>query len=111
MPTYQKFLVGEADRFDPANFPDLTPCLQQIVAQLNRESAGPKTEMLLSFVKDHRIKSQLVTDHPVLANLISTKSLPLAMLEDLFESSKSNPSFRTDLEKFVSAYFAAAPLY
>ncbi|GAA4746215.1 hypothetical protein [Flavisolibacter ginsenosidimutans] len=111
MPTYQKFRVGESNSFDPASFPELQPCLQQIVAQLNRESAGPKTEMLLSFVKDHRIKSQLVADHPALANLISTKSLPLAVLEDLFESSRTNPSFRNDLEKFVSAYFAAAPLY
>ena len=108
---YHKFLVRETDRFDPCNFPQLQTSLEQIVTQLNREPAGPKADMLLSFVKDHCINSQQVVDHPRLATLISTKSLPLGSIEDLFESSRGNPSFKKDLEAHIRSYFATVHLY
>jgi len=108
---YQKFLIKETDRFDPANFPQLGGCLETIVVQLNREPAGPKAEMLLSFARDHCLSSQHVSDYPRLASLISTKSVPLGVVEELFESSKGNPSFAKDLEAHVRSYLAAVPLY
>lgn len=111
MSMYQKFLIKETDRFDPSNFPQLDACLEKIVVQLNREPAGPKAEMLLSFVKNHSIRSQQVVDHPAVATLISTKSLPLGVMEDLFESSRSNPSFQKGMECHVRFYFTAAHLY
>lgn len=111
MATFQKFSIGQTDRFDPANFPQLQTSLQKIVEQLNREPAGPKAEMLLSFVKDHCIRSQYVTDHPGAASLISTKSLPLGVLEDLFESCRNNPSFKRELEDYILSQMAAAKLY
>lgn len=111
MSMYHKFLIKETDRFDPANFPELKTCLEQIVLQLNREPAGPKAEMLLSFVKDHCINSQFVLNHPKPAALISTKSLPLGVVEDMFEASKGNPSFRNNMKTYVRSYFTAAPLY
>lgn len=110
MSVYHKFLIGEADRFDPANFPQLATCLAQIVVQLNREQAGPKADMLLSFVKDHSINSQQVIDHPKVASLLSTKSLPLGTIEDLFESSRNNLLFKKGLETHIRSYFQAANL-
>jgi hypothetical protein len=85
--------------------------LEQIAGQLNQEAAGPKAEMLLSSVQDHCISSQRVVNHPRLATLISTESLPLCVLEDLFESRKCNPSFKKDMETHIHSYFAASPLY
>lgn len=111
MAIYQRFLVKETDRFDPANFPQLETSLDQIVKQLNREPAGPKADMLLSFVKDHSINSQHVVDHPGLAAMISTKSLPLGSLEDLFESGRNNPLFKQGLEAHIRSCFATAHLY
>jgi hypothetical protein len=108
---YQKFLIKETDHFDPSNFPQLKACLEKIVVQLNREPAGPKAEMLLSFVKNHSINSQQVVAHQALAALISTKSLPLGVMEDLFESSRSNLSFQQDMETHIRSYFTAAHLY
>lgn len=111
MSYYHKFLIRETDYFDSTNFPQLDGCLQTIVEELNREPAGPKAEMLLSFVKDHSLNSQHVVDYPRLALLISTRSLPLAVVEDLFESSRGNLLFKKALEAHVRSYFAAAPLY
>ena len=110
MAVYQKFLIRETDRFDPTYFPQLETCLEQVVTQLNREQAGPKADMVLSFVKDHYISSQQVIDHPKVASLISTKSLPLGTMEDLFESSRNNPLFKKALEQHIRSYFLAANL-
>lgn len=111
MSMYHKFLVQETDRFVPDNFPPIKASLETIVVLLNREPAGPKADMLLSFVKDHSMSSQHVAEHPGLASLISTKSLPLGSLEALFESSRNNPLFKKDLEAYIRSYFAAAHLY
>lgn len=111
MSMYQKFLIRETDHFNPAQFPQLQASLEKIVEQLNREPAAPKAEMLLSFVKDHSISSQYVQDHPSVASLISTKALPLGVLEDLFEASRNNPTFKRQLEEHIRHGMAAAKLY
>lgn len=107
MITYQMFLIKETDRFDPSVFPQLTDSLQQTVAQLATTPSGPSTAMIVSFVKDHRIDSQLVRDNPQLASQISTKALPLTVMEQLFESSRQNPGYRRDLEEYITAYLSS----
>lgn len=111
MPIYQKFLIRETDHFDAATFPQLEASLEKIVTALNREPAGPKADMLLSFVKDHSIESHHVTDHSSLASAISTKAIPLGVMEDLFESSKNNPQFKKELEAYIRSYLVSAHLY
>lgn len=101
---YQKFLIKETDRFDPLTFPQLEESLQQTLVLLATEPAGPSTTMIISFVKAHSINSQQAVDHPQLAALISSNSLPLAVMEDLFESSRKNPAFQQGLEGYIKAY-------
>lgn len=98
---YHKFQVGEADRFDAAHFPALQESLSDISGLLAGEPGGAAADMLLSFVKDHSINSQLVASHPRLATLISTKELPLGEMEGLFEASRKNPTFRLELETYI----------
>ncbi len=101
---HQKFQIGSVDQFLPAQFPQLETSLGQIMAQLAEEPAGPKAEMILSFVKNHSINSQQVKDFPELAHLISSKSVPLHVMEDLFEASRQNKVFTKQLEDYVRAY-------
>ncbi|RYG51504.1 MAG: hypothetical protein EOO01_08390 [Chitinophagaceae bacterium] len=98
---YHKFLIGEVDHFDAAQYPELQKSLVNISGKLAREPNGLAADMLLSFVKDHRINSQLVMNHPELAALISTKELPLGIMEDLFDASRKNPSFSQELESHI----------
>jgi hypothetical protein len=107
---YQKFLIEETDRFDPSVFPQLEECLQQTVAQLAMTPDGPSTAMIVSFVKDHCMDSQQVKDYPQLAGQISSKALPLSILEHLFESSRQNPVYRKDLEAYVTAYLTTGKM-
>ena len=100
----QKFLIRDTDRFVPSEYPHLEENLQQAAAQLANWSAGPKTEMMLSFVKDHSISSQQVKDHPELAKFISSHALPLHEMEALFEASRQNLLFRKQLENYIETY-------
>jgi hypothetical protein len=102
---YQKFFITDTDHFLPSKFPQLEASIQQIVKQLASEPAI-KTEMLLSFVKDHRISSKQVNDYPGLAGLISTQSLPLQIMEALFEAGRKNSVFTTELEEYIRMCFA-----
>lgn len=111
MLTYQKFLVNDTEQFEAANYPALEPSLRKMVTQLSSEPYGPKAEMILSFVKDHCMRSEQVAEHPALANLISSKTLSLQVVEDLFEASKKNPAFRKDLENYIAGYFRKANVY
>ncbi|MGZ3839269.1 MAG: hypothetical protein ACXVMS_16045 [Flavisolibacter sp.] len=108
--TYPQFHIKDTDRFVPFEFPQLEASLQQVVSKLGMEHQGPRAEMILSFVKDHRMNSQQVKDHPELANLISSKSLPLQVMENLFEAGRKNPLFEKDLEDYIKAYFNEASI-
>ena len=100
---YQKFLIRDTDVFDALQFPRLETSLQEVIVQLSAEEPGPKTEMLLSFVMYRSINSNLIKDHPGLAALISGNTLPLQVMEDLFESSKNNIGFRAGLKEYITA--------
>lgn len=101
MHTYQKITIGDKDVFEASLFPALENSLHQMAIQLALLPDGPKAAMLLSFVKHHSINSQQANDHPLLALAITSKNLPLGILEDLFESGRNNPAFQKELEKHI----------
>lgn len=107
---FQKFLIRNTSQFIPSDFPQLEESLQQVATQLAGKYEGPKTEMILSYVKDHSIRSQQVKDHPELAKLISSGSLPLYVIETLFDSSRPHPVFRKQLEEYVKGYLTEKDL-
>jgi len=105
MSIYQKYLVKNGDSFVPSHFPKLEDSLQQVIEQLAKEPEVPKTEMVLAFVKDHSINSQQAKDHPELTTMILSGSLPLKIMEELFESGNKNPLFRKGLEDYIRNCF------
>lgn len=102
---YQKFSIKETDHFISFDYPKLEASIQQVVEQLAAEPAA-KVGMILSFAKNHSIDSRQVQDYPGLARLISTKSIPLQEMEELFEAGRKNPVFIKELEDHVRSCFA-----
>lgn len=83
----------------------LTATLHQMVVQLANYPAGPKSEMILSFVQNHFLKVTQVAAHPEMSALIIGKSLTMHIMEDLFASSKQNPLFKKQLAVYIQQYF------
>jgi hypothetical protein len=102
---YQQFHIGNGDQFVPSMFPQLEESLKQVCEQLANWPSTPKGEMVISFVRFHSISSQQVKDHPELATLISSQSLPLHVMEALFESGRQNSLFSKQLEDYIGTFF------
>jgi hypothetical protein len=102
---YQKFSISATAHFVPSEFPQLEASIQQVIKQLAEEPVI-KVDMVLSFVKDHSINSTQVKANPGLAGLISTKSLPLQLMEALFEAGRNNRVFMQELEEYIRSRFA-----
>ena len=101
---YQRMSVPLSEPF-PSAFPFIQDVLVKIESALQGEQAACKTEMIISFVKDHAINSKQVKDHPALAIRISSGVLPLELLEDLFEAGNQNKLFRKQLEDYIRSFF------
>jgi len=102
---YQMFSIADTDHFIPTKFPQLEASIQKVIEQLAGEPPV-KMEMVLSFVKNHSMNSDQVRDNPGLAALISNRSLPLQLMEALFEAARKNSVFKTELGEHIKTCFA-----
>lgn len=102
---YEKFSISATAHFVPSEFPQLEASIRQVIKQLADEPAI-KVEMLLSFVKHHSINSIQVKENPGLASLISNQSLPLQLMEALFDAGRNNGVFIRELEEHIRCRFA-----
>lgn len=107
---YSKFLVNATDRFDPARFPQVDEDLDQLIVSMAALPSVLNTEMLISFCKDHCMQAEWVRTNPVLAEQISSKSLPLTNLEALFAACRTHTAFRGELEEYITGRFRTASL-
>lgn len=102
-----RYRIKDDDQFVPIEFPQIEEDVDLIVASMANWPTPQKTEMLLSFVKDHSMRSEWVSTNPELADMICTKTLPIKNLEALFASSTKNLLFRKQLEDYVTEKFGA----
>lgn len=96
---YKKYLVREADHFDPDNFPGVAEDLETIEMTMKASPALLSTETLLAFVKGQ--KQIGIESNPALANMVQSGSLPLQNLEALFDSCGENKKFSEQLENYI----------
>ena len=105
---YSKYLIKDTDQFVPFEFPQIEEDLDTLIGSMATLPSTQNTEMLLSFVKGHHMQSEWVNANPQLAEMISTKSLPVHNLEALFASSSKNLPFHKQLEAYVIQKFQAS---
>lgn len=105
---YSKYLVKDTDQFNPDHFPAITDDLDVIIASMAKSPGARHSVMLVSFAKDHSMESDWIRANPALAEMISSRTLPVSNLEALFASSGNNPSFRRQLEEYVLDRFRAS---
>jgi hypothetical protein len=93
--------IGEIEKFDPNNYPKIVAELTTMLASLKLIPVYFKREMVISYLKDHCMRTEWIAANPNLAALITSGNLATTHLEMLFESCRWNKSFRTDLERYV----------
>jgi hypothetical protein len=96
-----KYDISETAIFSAVNFPEIVNELEVISQAIFAVPERFKSEIVVSFVKFHMVKSEWANLSPMLVKLISARSLPISNMERLFESSKNNKVFLKDLENFI----------
>lgn len=86
--------------FKPSDYAEITKNIADLNAQTQDLSGSHKAEIIISYLKDHKIKSTWAINYPVLVSFLRS-ARHLSQLELLFESCKTYKSFSDDLENHI----------
>ncbi len=95
------FTVEPDQKFNPSDFPSLKLELERIKQKLQEYPKENSADIIVSFAKDHTLKSEWFRNNPQLANDIAKQELSIKEIETLFNCSKSNTEFQKDLQHFL----------
>ena len=79
--------------------------LRKIVEKFEEFQNPINVEILISYVRDHKIKSDLVDNHKDVSEMVVYKMVPIDYIEKIFNDNKNNPEFLDELEKFIRKNF------
>ena len=97
----KKYIIHSSDHFNPALFPQITDDIVVVRETIKKMPGAFHAEMLLSFAKNHCIKTDWVNSNPEFAALITSKALPINNFEMLFDCSNDNRIFQDEFEQYV----------
>jgi hypothetical protein len=88
----------------PFNIDDFTTLKKNLntisdsLSQINKEYA---VDIIISFTRDHTIKSEWIKSNPTVNTLVTKKKIPLKLMEYMFKESINYPEFRIDFENYI----------
>ena len=100
-PVQKTILQKPKDKFNPSDYPELITDLRQIKAIIERIDKEYSQEIIISFCKEHSIKSIWGNANPELTKLVVSKKIPIGLIEQLFRLNRNNQIFIEDLEKYL----------
>jgi hypothetical protein len=107
MRKYNRYLISDNDNFDPANYSSI----EMEVSKINRQTAAlpvkDKSDILITFLKEHSIKTSLAQANPQLVKLIESGEIFNGDIEALLESAQKHSLFSAQLEKYLRESFDA----
>lgn len=102
MKHYNKYIILPADVFDPANFSFVKDEIRSINEKTENVSSVFKSDIIISFLKDHSLKNHWIDQNPQLTEMMMSGILLAGGTEALFASCIDNPVFRQDLENYIN---------
>ena len=110
MNQYNKYLIKETDRFDAEYFSSVNEEVVKINAGVKHLPSLFRSEIIVSFLKDHSLQNDWMKANPGLTELTTSGSLFTGNIESLFESCRHNLIFRKDLETYLNKQFSETSL-
>jgi len=98
---YKKFSIGNADHFNPGHYAFIADDLAIMMEQIKHIPHDFVAEIMVSFLKNHCLRCEWIAANPVLARLVSSKSVRSDKIESLFESCQTNSVFSQELETYL----------
>jgi hypothetical protein len=95
-------IIKDNEKFSPENYPKAFHELSILNQGIAHVAIYFKVEIIISYLKDHSLKTDWVEANPALARLITSGFFNTSHLESLFESCRNNKVFLYDLEEYMS---------
>ncbi|HUR31274.1 MAG TPA: hypothetical protein VMZ69_07560 [Saprospiraceae bacterium] len=95
-------IIKDYEKFDPANYPKEFHELSVLNQGIAEIAVYFKVEIIISYLKDHSLKTDWVEANPALSRMITSGFFKTSYLEALFESCRNNKSFLNDFEDYIS---------
>src|SRR5690242_4962019 len=103
---FNDYTVKDGQRFEVS----LYPAIEKEITGLHDALSGIrelyKIEIIISFLKDHSLKTEWLNGNKEAAKMLTSGSLAISNLESLFNSCRNNPQFTADLEAYIKLRFA-----
>lgn len=94
-------IIKDYEKFSAANYPKAMHELTALNQGISHISIYFKVEIILSYLKDHSLKTDWVEANPALARMITCGFFKTSHLESLFESCRKNKVFLNDFEEHI----------
>lgn len=96
-----KYTILKTDSFNASRFPDVVKELAAVHLSLEVHDSNHKSEIVISFFKDHAIQMHLIPGNRQLIKTITSSFRSTSHIESLFDSCRENKSFLSGFEKFI----------
>lgn len=106
MALFAHYAVKEIDIFDERLYPEVVNEINQLHGKLCEIQSAFKVRIIISFLKDHSIKTEWIEDNKQLTWMLTKGFLNTSHVESLFSSCKHNKKFLSGLEEFIESKFA-----
>lgn len=94
--------IGEMEKFKAENYPEIAAELSLILTGISYVPAFYKREIIISYLRDHCIKTEWIVANPDLTTLMRSGAVSTGNIERLFELCRWNKPFRTELEQYLA---------
>jgi hypothetical protein len=95
--------VKQTDSFSEHLFPDVVKELEGLRLRSSEIRNPYKTDIIISFLKDHSIKTEWIPTNKEISKLMTSGSLTISHLESLFGSCKHNVIFLNGFEAYIKS--------
>jgi hypothetical protein len=96
-----KYSILKNESFNASRFPDVVKELAAIQLSLETHDSYHKSEIAISFFKDHSIQMHLIPANWQMIKTITSSFRSTSHIESLFDSCRKNKSFLNGFERYI----------
>jgi hypothetical protein len=96
-----KYDIKATDTFAPGLYPEVIAELSVIRSRMAEMKSAVKSEMVISFYKDHCLQNTWIAENKAITKLLISNKAP--DLESLFTNARGKTQFLSGLEAFITA--------
>lgn len=99
---FSQYAIKENDIFLEKRYPQVAKEILGLRINLREIRGMNKIGIVISMMKDHCIKTELLDGNKQLASMLTSGFLQTSHLESLFDSCRQNKRFMSELETYIA---------